>query len=69
MFVLYTESDTVYRSLSKPEHMALIAQAFEAIGVDADGFTLRLRGKQSDNFNKAVNEIKETFPTVKVEIK
>ncbi len=69
VFVLYTESDTVYRSLSKPEHMALIAQAFEAIGVDADGFTLRLRGKQSDNFNKAVNEIKETFPTVKVEIK
>ena len=69
VFVLYTESDTVYRSLSKPEHMALIAQAFEAIGVEADGFTLRLRGKQSDNFNKAVNEIKETFPTVKVEIK
>lgn len=69
VFVLYTESDTVYRSLSKQEHMALIAQAFEAIGIDTDGFALRLRGKQSDNFNKAVDEIKQTFPTVKVEIK
>ena len=69
VFVLYTESDTVYRSLSKQEHMALIAQAFEAIGIEADGFALKLRGKQSDNFNKAVDEIKQTFPTVKVEIK
>lgn len=69
VFVLYTQSDTIYRSLSKPDHAALIAQAFENIGFGAGEYEVRLRGKQSDNFQKAVDEIKETFGGVKVEIK
>ena len=69
IFVLYTSSDTVYRSLSKEEHHALITQAFANIGVSAEGFAVRLRGKPSDNFQKTVEEIKQTFDGVKIDIK
>ncbi len=68
-FVLYTSSDTIYRSLTQEKHMQLIAQAFEEIGIMGGGFEVRLRGKQSDDLNKGVNEIKETFGGVKIEIK
>ena len=68
-FVLYTTSDTIYRSLTKPEHYGLIAQAFETMGIGEGGFEVRLRGKKSDDFQKTVNEIKTTFEGVKVELK
>ena len=69
VFVLYTDSETVHRSLKKEEHYALITQAFEGVGLGADAFEIRLRGKKSDDFTQGVNEIKETFAGVKVEIK
>ena len=69
VFVLYTESETIFRSLKKEEHYALITAAFEAIGIGADEFTLWLRGKQSDEFNKRVQDLKDTFDGVKIEIK
>ena len=68
-FVLYTTSDTIYRSLTKPEHYAAIGQAFAEMGLGEGQFAVRLRGKQSDDFQKSVNEIKSTFEGVKVEIK
>lgn len=69
VFVLYTTSETIYRSLTKPEHAALIAQAFESVGIMNNGFEIRLRGKQSDGFKKAVEDIKNTFDGVPVEVK
>ncbi len=69
LFVLYTESDTVFRALKKEEHFTLIQQAFAAIGIDAQGFDIRLRGKQSDGFQKRVEELKETFGGVKIDLK
>lgn len=69
VFVLSTQSDTIYRSLKKPEHEALIQGAFEAIGIDIGGFDVRLQSKPSDDFNQKVEAIKETFQGVKVEIK
>ena len=69
VFVLCTASDTIYRSLSKAEHAELIAKAFLEIGIEVGGFELRLKGKQSDAFNKNVAELKETFAGVKIEIK
>ena len=69
VFALYTTSDTIYRSLTKPEHYALIGQAFAEMGLADGQFEIRLRGKQSDNFQKMVNEIKGTFEGVPVEIK
>ncbi len=69
LFVLSTDSDTVYRTLKKDVHYGLIEQAFAAIGIEANGFEIRLKGKQSDEFQKNVEEIKDTFGGVKVEIR
>jgi hypothetical protein len=69
VFVLSTPSEMMYKSLKKPEHYALIKGAFEAISVLEDGFAVRLKGKPTDDFNKGVETIKETFGGVKVEIK
>ena len=68
-FVLQTPSDTIYRSLCKEEHRAIIKSAFEALGVYEDGFEIRLKGKQTDAFQKVVDEVKDTFQGVKIEIK
>ena len=69
VFVLYTSSDTVYRSLTKQDHFALIEQAFAAIGIATGGFDIRMKGKKVDAFNAGVNEIKDTFGGVKVDVK
>ncbi len=69
VFVLYTESDTVYRSLKKEAHFTLIAEAFANIGVDANGFDIRLRGKKSEGFDKGLQQIKESFGDVKIDVK
>ena len=69
VFVLYTTSDTIYRSLTKPDHYAAISQAFADMGLEDGQFAVRLRGKQSDDFQKSVNEIKATFEGVKIDIK
>jgi hypothetical protein len=69
VFVLYTESDTVYRSLKKQDHFVLIEQAFAAIGIATDGFDIRLKGKKADAFNAGVNEIQDTFGGVKIDVK
>ena len=69
VLVLSTQSDTVYRSLKKDEHFALITQGFANIGVEAYGFDVRLRGNPSDDFQKKVEQIKQTFGGVKVDIK
>jgi hypothetical protein len=47
----------------------LITQGFANIGVEAYGFDVRLRGKPSDDFQKKVEQIKQTFGGVKVDIK
>ena len=69
LFVLYTQSETAYRSLTREDHYALIAQAFAAIGMGEGSFEIRLRGKKSDTFNKAVEEVKATFNGVKVDVR
>lgn len=69
IFVLYTQIETVYRSLKKEEHYALLAQSFENIGIGANGFDVRLKGKASDAFQNSVDIIKETFGGVKVDVK
>ena len=68
-FALYTGSETIYRSLTKPEHYALIKDAFAAIGIEESGFALQLRGKKTDGFEQGVEKIKQTFGGVKVEVK
>jgi hypothetical protein len=38
------------------------------VGVPEDKFDVRLRGKQKDDFQKKMNELKETFPNTKIEV-
>ena len=66
-FVLYTESETIYSSLTKEDHRALVEQAFAAIGLT--DFEIRLRGKKGDDFNRSLSELKEKFSDVKIDIK
>ena len=69
VFVLYTESDTVYRSLKKPEHFGLLEQAVEAIGIEKERFDVRLKGKKADAFQEGLKQIQETFVGVKIDVK
>ena len=69
VFVLSTQSETAFRSLTREDHFGLIVQAFAAIGMAEGSFEIRLRGKKLDAFNKSVDEIKATFGGVKVEVK
>ena len=69
VFVLTTPSETMFSSMSKPDHYALIAQAFAAIGMEEGSFDIRLKGKQVDTFTKSFNELKASFPNTKIEIK
>ena len=69
VLVLSTESETMYNSMTKEEHYTLIKQAFESIGITADGFDIRLKEKQTDAFTKSFNDLKESFPSTKIEIK
>ncbi len=69
VFVLYTQSETIFNSLQKADRYELVKAAFEAIGIGEDGFAIRLKGKPSDDFNKGMDELKNTFEGVKIEIK
>ena len=69
VFTLYTDSETIYRSLQKTEHYALIRDSFAGIGVSQDGFTIKRKGKPTDDFNKGLATLKEDFEGVKMDIK
>ncbi len=68
VFVLSTDLETAFRLLKKEENFTLLAQAFAAIGISEDGFDVRLKGKSGDDFQKKVDEIKQTFSGVKIEM-
>ncbi len=67
-FVLYTDLDTAYRLLKKEENYALLAQAFAAIGISEGGFDVRKKEKGGDSFQKKIDQVKQTFDGVKIEI-
>ena len=69
IFVLSTDSQTIYNSLSKEDHYALITQALAGVGIAQDGFALRMKGKQTDNTKSGIDQIKETFNGVKIDVK
>ena len=69
VFVLYTQSETIYNSLQKPDRYDLLKVAFGAIGMFEGSFEVRLASKPAEVFQKAVEEIKQTFDGVKIEIK
>ena len=68
-FTLYTESETIYNSLNKEEHRAIITASFAGIGVTESGFAVKYRGKQADTFNRDLETLKQTFGGVKIDVK
>ena len=69
VFTLYTSSETIYKSLCKAEHAALLKDAFAAIGLTENEYAVQYKGKNADNVNSCVEKIKQTFDGVKVEVK
>ena len=69
VFVLVTEIDSVYRSLMRPEHYEILRQTFDLLGIAQDGFSIRKKGKQLDDTNKEIEEIKQKFGGVKIDVK
>ena len=69
VLVLSTESETMYNSMKKEDHYALICQAFAAIGMEESAFALRLKSRKADTFTKGLEALKERFPSTKIEIK
>ncbi len=65
--VLSTTSETIHRSLNRPEHRAAVAQALEVIGVNA--FDIRLRGKTEEDFPQKLAKLREDFADTPVEVK
>jgi hypothetical protein len=68
-FLLYTGSDTIFRSLTKAEHYTILKDTFATIGIEEDGFEIRQKGKKSEGVQKDVETIKATFSGVKIEVK
>jgi hypothetical protein len=68
-FTLYTQSDTIYRSLCKDEHQALLKSAFEAIGINQNAFAVKMKGKATDDIDKGLQALKNDFQGVKMDIK
>ncbi len=68
-FVCSTTSETAYRSLQKEEHYKALVSVFESIGISEDGFEIRLKARQSDAFDKALEEVKRTFSGANIQLK
>ncbi len=66
-FVLYTTKETLLNTLKRETNFAVVQNALNKIGIT--DFDLRLKSKEKDNTNKAIDEIKEKFADAKITIK
>ncbi len=65
--VLYTESGTIFRSLSRDEHRAVMKDVFEKVGIT--DFDVRLKGAEAPKKQNIADELKRDFPDYPIEIK
>ena len=66
-FVLYTTKETLLNTLKRETNFPVVQSALNKIGIT--DFDLRLKSKEKDNTNKAIDEIKEKFADAKITIK
>ena len=66
VLVLTTDSETVFRSLGREEHRAVMAQAFAQVGVN--DFVVRMRAKAQDD-KKGLEQLERDFPDYPIEVK
>lgn len=66
--VLYTDIETVYKSLSREEHRSVMAEVFAQIGVS--DFVVRYKGAPRPESNKGgVGQLKRDFSNYPIEVK
>lgn len=65
--VLYTESETVYRSLGREDHAKLMKEAFATVGV-AD-YVLRLKSGKKQDSKQGIEQLKRDFSDYPIEIR
>ena len=69
ILTLITESETIYRSLQREEHYKILEEAFAVVGVEKDGFAVKLKGKKLNGLEQEIEQIAQTFKGAKMEIK
>lgn len=65
--IFFTESETIYRSLNRPEHRELVGQALQAIGVT--DFDIRIRGGKTNDTDDVVKQLKKDFPNTPFQVR
>lgn len=66
-FVLVTEVDAVYKSLNREENRQYIDEALKSLGVFS--FDIRLKPKGVDKFEAAVDELRNNFDGIDIDVK
>lgn len=66
-FVLYTTKETLLNTLKRETNFPVVQSALNKIGIT--DFDLRLKGKEKDDTNKAIDEIKEKFAGANITVK
>ncbi len=67
LLVLSTESETIFRSLSREEHKKIMADTFQSIGVF--DFEVRLESSKKKEDADALSELKKNFSDYPIELK
>ena len=67
VFVLYTTKETLLNTLKRETNYPVVQGALEKIGITH--FDIRLKGKEKDEANRAIDEIRERFSDVQIEVK
>ncbi len=66
-FVLVTEVDAVYKSLTREDNRQYIAEALQSLGVFS--YDIRLKAKGVDKYEAAINELRNNFSGIDIDIK
>ena len=66
-FVLVTEVEAVFKSLTREDNRQYIAEALQSLGVFS--FDIRLKAKGVDKYESAINELRNNFNGIDIDIK
>lgn len=66
-FVLVTEVEAVFKSLTREDNRQYIAEALRSLGVFS--FDIRLKAKGTDRYEAAINELRNNFNGIDIDIK
>ena len=67
VFVLYTTKQTLLNTLKRETNYPVVQKALEKIGIT--DFDIRLKSKETDDTRRAIDEIKDRFSDVKIDVK